>query len=129
MNEAFRRLAQTVSLWAGSPWAAMGAFAIVLVWLLSGRLFDYSDHWQLIINTGTTIITFLMVFLIQNAQNRDAKAIHLKLDELIRGVAGARTHLVNLEECTDEELEELHEEFERLQRRAGRAPATPPTSE
>jgi low affinity Fe/Cu permease len=107
----------------------MGAFAIVLLWLLSGPLFDYSDHWQLIINTGTTIITFLMVFLIQNAQNRDAKAIHLKLDELIRGVAGARTHLVNLEECTDEELDQLHAEFERLQRRSGRAPAKPPTSE
>ena len=79
-------------------------------------MFGYSDTWQLVINTGTTIITFLMVFLIQNTQNRDAKAIHLKLDELIRGVEGARTHLVDLEELSDEELERLREQFKRLRR-------------
>jgi low affinity Fe/Cu permease len=79
-------------------------------------MFHFSDTWQLVINTGTTIITFLMVFLIQNTQNRDAKAIHLKLDELIRGVKGARTGLVNLEQLSDDELEQLHEEFERIHR-------------
>ena len=79
-------------------------------------MFHYSDTWQLVINTGTTIITFLMVFLIQNTQNRDAKAIHLKLDELIRGVKGARTHLVELEELSDAELERLQEQFRRLRR-------------
>jgi low affinity Fe/Cu permease len=114
MNDGFRRLAHSVSTAAGSPWASLGAFTSVLVWLGSGPWFGYSDHWQLIINTGTTIVTFLMVFLIQNAQNRDARAIHLKLDELIRGVKGARNTLMNLENCTDEELERLREEFERL---------------
>jgi low affinity Fe/Cu permease len=79
-------------------------------------MFHYSDTWQLVINTGTTIITFLMVFLIQNTQNRDAKAIHLKLDELIRGVKGARTHLVELQELSDEELERLQEQFKRLRK-------------
>jgi len=77
-------------------------------------MFHFSDTWQLVINTGTTIITFLMVFLIQNTQNRDAKAIHLKLDELIKGVGGARTGLVNLEQLSDDELEKLHKEFARL---------------
>ena len=118
MNDFFRRLAQGVATAAGSPWASVAALVTVGVWLASGPLFDYSDRWQLIINTGTTIVTFLMVFLIQNAQNRDAKALHLKLDELIRGVQGARNHLVNLEECTDEELDRLREEFQRVQQRA-----------
>jgi low affinity Fe/Cu permease len=82
-------------------------------------MFHYSDTWQLIINTGTTIVTFLMVFLIQNTQNRDAKAIHLKLDELIKGVKGARTGLVNLEQLSDADLERLHKEFERLHESMG----------
>jgi low affinity Fe/Cu permease len=94
----------------------MGLTLIVL-WALTGPLFGYSDSWQLVINTGTTIITFLMVFLIQSTQNRDARAIHLKLDELIRGVKGARTAMVALESATDEELAELQEDFERLHRR------------
>ena len=117
MHNAFRRFAQAVSARAGSAWAFAAALALVVAWLVSGPLFGYSDHWQLIINTGTTIVTFLMVFLIQNAQNRDAKAFHLKLDELIRGVQGARTRLVNLEQCSDEELEHLQREFERLRLR------------
>jgi low affinity Fe/Cu permease len=117
VSDAFRRFAQSVSLYAGSPWATIGAFLLVLLWLASGPLFDFSDHWQLIINTGTTIITFLMVFLIQSAQNRDAKAFHLKLDELIRAVHGARTRLVSLEECSDEELTHLQAEFQRLRQR------------
>src|SRR5262245_7844323 len=117
MHDAFRRFAQAVSARAGSAWAFASALALVVVWLASGPVFGYSDHWPLIINTGTTIVTFLMVFLIQNAQNRDAKAFHLKLDELIRGVQGARTRLVSLEQCSDEELEHLQSEFERLRLR------------
>jgi low affinity Fe/Cu permease len=84
------------------------------VWAITGPIFNFSDTWQLIINTGTTIVTFLMVFLIQNTQNRDAKAIHLKLDELIKAVKGARTRLVDLEDLSDEELEKLQGEFKRL---------------
>src|SRR3989454_5843764 len=95
MNEPFRKFAQTTSKMVGSSWAFILAVLIILVWAVTGPLFHYSDTWQLVINTGTTIITFLMVFLIQNTQNRDAKAIHLKLDELIRGVKGARTNLVD----------------------------------
>jgi low affinity Fe/Cu permease len=84
-----------------------------------GPRYNYSDTWQLVINTGTTIVTFLMVFLIQNTQNRDAKAVHLKLDELLRGVRGARTGLVHLEDLSEEELTRLGEEFERVRTRAG----------
>ena len=114
LRERFRRFACSTADSMGSPWMFFLAVAIVLVWAVSGPLFGYSDSWQLIINTGTTILTFLMVFLIQNTQNRDAKAIHLKLDELIRGVEGARTRLVRLEDMTDDELAELQEQFKRL---------------
>jgi low affinity Fe/Cu permease len=114
MNEAFRKFAQTVSHWAGTSWSFILAVLIIVVWAGTGPLFGYSDTWQLVINTGTTIITFLMVFLIQNTQNRDAKALHLKLDELLKGVGGARTGLVDLEELSDEDLEALKEEFKRL---------------
>jgi low affinity Fe/Cu permease len=110
----FRRLAQQVSHVLGSAWSFLVAVAIVLVWGLTGPYFHYSDTWQLVINTSTTIVTFLMVFLIQNTQNRDAKAIHLKLDELIRGVKGARNSLVNLETMSDEELEKLQTEFQSI---------------
>jgi low affinity Fe/Cu permease len=116
MNELFRKFANAVSNIVGTPWIFIIAVLIVVVWAVSGPMFGFSDTWQLVINTGTTIITFLMVFLIQNTQNRDAKAIHLKLDELIRGVKGARTGLVNLEELSDLELENLHKEFERIHR-------------
>jgi len=114
MRELFRRFAQITSQAVGSSWAFILAVLIILVWAVTGPMFHYSDTWQLVINTGTTIITFLMVFLIQNTQNRDAKAIHLKLDELIKGVKGARTSLVNLEELSDKDLERLHKEFERI---------------
>jgi low affinity Fe/Cu permease len=102
---------------AGSPWAFLVAVLSILLWGLTGSVFHYSDTWQLVINTATTIVTFLMVFLIQNTQNRDSKAIHLKLDELLRGVKGARTSLMNLEDLSDDELERLHQEFERLRSR------------
>ncbi len=113
----FYRFAAAAAHFSGSPWAFAAALLIVLVWLASGPFFHYSDTWQLVINTGTTIITFLMVFLIQNSQNRDALAMHLKLDELIRAVKQARNSLVNLEECSDEELEELHQQFHELRER------------
>ena len=103
----------------GSSWAFILSVTLILMWALTGPMFQYSNTWQLVINTGTTIITFLMVFLIQNTQNRDAKAIHLKLDELIKGVKGARTGLVNLEQLSDAELERLQGEFERLHKSAG----------
>jgi low affinity Fe/Cu permease len=114
LRERFRRFACSTADTMGSPWMFFLAVATVIVWAVSGPMFGYSDSWQLIINTGTTILTFLMVFLIQNTQNRDAKAIHLKLDELIRGVEGARTRLVSLEDMTDDELAELQAQFKRL---------------
>ena len=119
-NEAFRKIASCAATAVGSKWAFLLSILIVVVWAATGPIFHFSDTWQLVINTGTTIVTFLMVFLIQNTQNRDAKAIHLKLDELIRGVKGARTDLVNLEEFSDEELEKLRQQFARVQTKAGR---------
>ena len=115
MKEFFRRFAAGASEAVGTPWMFMAAIAVILAWAVSGPLFGFSDTWQLVINTGTTIVTFLMVFLVQNAQNRDAKATHLKLDELLRASKGARTGLVNLEILSDEELSELQAQFERLQ--------------
>lgn len=114
MNDLFHKFAQAVSSFAGSPITFVAAVFVILVWALSGPTFGFSDTWQLIINTSTTIITFLMVFLIQNTQNRDAKAIHLKLDELLKGVKGARTGLVNIEELSDDDLEKLHQEFQQI---------------
>ena len=119
---AFQKFAQLTSSAVGSPWAFFLAVLVVIAWATTGPIFHYSDTWQLVINTGTTIVTFLMVFLIQNTQNRDAKAIHLKLDELIRAKHGARNTLVDLENCTDEELQQIEEEFKRLRHRAQRQP-------
>ena len=96
----------------------MGAVSIIVIWGLSGHVFHYSDTWQLIINTGTTIVTFLMVFLIQNTQNRDSKAIQLKLDEIIRSLSGARNRLMDLERLSDEDLQKFQDEFERLRKRS-----------
>src|SRR4051794_12025743 len=117
MREAFRQWAQRTSCTVGSPYAFLIALGIVVVWGVTGPLFGFSDTWQLVINTGTTIVTFLMVFLIQNSQNRDARAIQLKLDELLRAVSQARTDLVDLENCSDEELDRLQEQFARLRDR------------
>ena len=114
MNELFRKFAQKTSLTVGSPYTFLFAITVILIWVISGPLFGFSDTWQLIINTGTTIVTFLMVFLIQNTQNRDAKAIHLKLDELIKAIKGARNSMVDLEELSDSELKELEEEFRNI---------------
>ncbi|MFN2541299.1 MAG: low affinity iron permease family protein [Chthoniobacterales bacterium] len=118
VSDAFRIFARRSSRMLGSAWAFAGALLVILVWLITGPTFHFSDTWQLIINTGTTIITFLMVFLIQNTQNRDAKAVHLKLDEIIRALKGARNELVDLEELSDEDLAKLEGQFRRLRKRA-----------
>lgn len=116
-HENFRKFSHATAEAVGTPLAFGIALASIVLWLLSGHFFHYSDTWQLIINTGTTIITFLMVFLIQSSQNRDSKAIHLKLNELLKGVKGARTSLVDLECLSDEELEILQKEFHDLHQR------------
>jgi low affinity Fe/Cu permease len=113
-RERFRKFAHGTSQFAGSPWVFTLACLVIIGWAMTGPMFRYSDTWQLVINTGTTIVTFLMVFLIQNTQNRDTRAVHLKLDELIRALKGARNQLVNLEEMSDEELDRLQEEFQRV---------------
>src|SRR6187397_1965429 len=110
----FSRMANATAAWTGKPVAFLLAFATIVIWAVTGPIFHYSDTWQLVINTGTTIITFLMVFLIQNMQNRDAKAIHLKLDELIRAMKGARNNLVMLENLSEDELEMLERQFKRI---------------
>jgi len=120
VSDAFRVFARRSSIVLGSAWAFSGAVLVILVWILTGPTFHFSDTWQLIINTATTIITFLMVFLIQNTQNRDAKAVHLKLDEMIRALEGARNQLVDLEDLSDEELKKLEEQFQRLRQKAER---------
>ena len=117
MNQLFRKFSLAAANALGSSWMFIANVLLILVWLFAGPFFDYSDTWQLIVNTATTVFTYLAVFLIQNTQNRDATAIHLKLDELIKGVSGARTHLVNLETLTDEELSELQEEFTKLRQK------------
>jgi low affinity Fe/Cu permease len=118
VSDAFRVFARRSSRMLGSAWAFAAAVLVILVWLLTGPIFHFSDTWQLIINTATTVITFLMVFLIQNTQNRDAKAVHLKLDELIRAIKDARNELVDLEELSDEELQKLEEQFRKMRKRA-----------
>jgi low affinity Fe/Cu permease len=121
VRDAFRVFAHRSATMLGSAWAFTAAVIVILVWLLTGPIFHFSDTWQLIINTATTIITFLMVFLIQNTQNRDAKAMHLKLDELIRALKGARNQLVDLENLSDDDLKKLEEQFQRLRKRAERS--------
>jgi low affinity Fe/Cu permease len=114
MNELFRKFAAKTSQIVGSSWAFIVAVLIIVVWAATGPLFQYSDTWQLVINTGTTIITFLMVFLIQNTQNRDAKAIHLKLDEMIKATKGARNSLIDLDKLSDEQLKHLEESYKQI---------------
>jgi low affinity Fe/Cu permease len=120
VSDAFRIFARRSSAILGSAWAFAGAILIIAVWALTGPTFHFSDTWQLIINTGTTIVTFLMVFLIQNTQNRDAKAMHLKLDEIIRALKKARNELVDLEDLSDEELDKLEKQFKQLRQIAER---------
>ena len=117
----FSKIAQHASLLLGKSGAFATACGIILLWGAAGPFFGYSDTWQLIINTGTTIVTFLMVFLVQNTQNRDARALHLKLDELLRSVKAARNKLIDLENCSDEEIEHIAQQFQALRQREKRA--------
>jgi low affinity Fe/Cu permease len=119
VHEFFRKFARRSAEILGSAEVFLLAVATIVIWAALGPRYHYSDTWQLVINTATSVMTFLMVFVIQNTQNRDAKAIHLKLDELLRGVRGARTSMVRLEELTDEELTKLIQEFEQLRARHG----------
>ncbi len=112
MSNIFEHLATRVAAAAGRPWAFALALSIIVGWALSGPIFGWSDTWQLVINTGTTIVTFLMVFLIQNAQNRDAAAIQAKLDEIIRAIDGARNEFIGIEHLTEGELERIRRAVE-----------------
>ena len=109
----FRRFAQSAAEVVGSPWSFVLGVLLILLWAAMGSYFHYSDTWQLVVNTGSSIITFLMVFLIQSTQNRDARVIHMKLDELIRAVRAARTELVQMEKLTDQELDDIRTQFEK----------------
>ena len=120
---SFSELAKQASCWLGTPAAFAGACGMVVLWVLTGPLFGYSDTWQLVINTGTTIVTFLMVFLVQHTQNRDARALHLKMDELLRSVETARNRLISLESCSDQELDQIERQFLALRRREQRGKA------
>jgi low affinity Fe/Cu permease len=114
VRDGFRAVAHATACAIGSPYAFAIAVLAIVLWAVCGPAFHYSDTWQLIINTGTTVVTFLVVFMIQNTQNRDSRAIHLKLDELIRAVDAARNRLVDIEDVSDEELAQLASEFRRL---------------
>lgn len=117
-GDLFHKIAQKTSEVVGSAGAFIVAILVIVAWLLTGPIFRYSDTWQLIINTGTTIVTFLIVFLIQNTQNRDAKVMQLKLDELIRVAKHARNRLVDLEDLSEEEIKELEQEFQKIRERS-----------
>lgn len=127
MSDLFRRFSISCSNGVGSYWAFLLAMLLVLAWVISGPFFDYSDTWQLLINTVTSITTFIMVFLIQSSQNREAKATQLKLDELIRALDGARTKMVNIENLCDEDLQRLRNEFEKIGESTGMEGANPAT--
>ncbi|MET0239673.1 MAG: low affinity iron permease family protein [Sphingobium sp.] len=127
MDKFFSMVAAKIAAWAGQPAAFIIAFATIIIWGVSGPLFGWSDTWQLVINTGTTIITFLMVFLIQNAQNRDGAAMQVKLDELIRAVQGARNDFIGIEHLTDAELCQIRDVIEQSEARAGSADGSPRT--
>ncbi len=125
-GDRFGRFAASASFWLGSKWAFLCAGLIITAWVVSGPIFHYSDTWQLVINTGTTIVTFLMVFLIQNTQNRDARAINLKLDELIRAIDKARDHMMNIEKLSDVDLDVLDAQFEEMRAAGARCGSKKP---
>jgi low affinity Fe/Cu permease len=120
-NWNFSELSRRTSAALGTPIAFAIACAAVVAWLAAGPVFAFSDTWQLVINTGTTIVTFLMVFLVQHTQNRDARALHLKLDEVLRSLDAARNRLIDLENCTDEEIDQIERQFQALKRREARS--------
>jgi low affinity Fe/Cu permease len=111
---ALERVSRAVTEWVGTSWAFAAALAVIVVWAVTGPLFGFSDTWQLVVNTGTTIVTFLMVFLIQRAQNQDARAVHLKLNEIVAALQGASNRLVNVEDLTEDEVRLLHRHYARL---------------
>jgi low affinity Fe/Cu permease len=113
-EKGFHVFATNAANWVGTKWAFLIAILIIVLWLGSGPLFHYSDTWQLIINTGTTVVTFLVVFLIQNTQNRDARAIHLKLDEIIKSIDQAHNEMIDIEHLSDEELQNLSEKYQKV---------------
>ena len=117
---SFSDAARQAACLLGTPFAFGAACVVVVVWAVTGPLFGYSDTWQLVINTGTTVVTFLMVFLVQHTQNRDSRALHLKLDEVLRSLDSARNKLINLENCSDEELEKIERQFKALRMREER---------
>ncbi|MBA3961423.1 MAG: low affinity iron permease family protein [Chthoniobacterales bacterium] len=114
VDDAFHTFAKRASGTLGTPWSFVIALCIILIWGVTGPIFHFSDTWQLIINTGTTIVTFLMVFLLQNTQNRDAKNTAIKLDEIIRAMSGARNDLLDLDRLSEQELTRLNDEFQKL---------------
>jgi low affinity Fe/Cu permease len=114
LNQWLEHFSRLVTYWSGSSWAFGLAVLVIVVWLVSGPIFGFSDTWQLVINTGTTIVTFLMVFLIQRSQNKDAQAIQIKLDELLASQPGASNHLINVEDWSEDEISSLHERFAKL---------------
>ena len=114
MTQAFEKASSVATRWAGSPWAFIVAFLIIIVWILTGPIFDFSDTWQLVINTGTTIVTFLMVFLIQQSQNKDVIALHLKLNELIAANKYTSNRLIDVEDLSDAELRALKDFYIKL---------------
>ena len=121
LADGFQGFATKSSHWVGSRWAFGLAVATIVLWAVTGPYFHYSDTWQLVVNTATTVVTFLIVFLIQNTQNRDARAIHLKLDEIIRAIRPASNQMINIETLSDEELQALSDRFEKIrnQRNSG----------
>lgn len=124
LNEKFREFSRAVSIAVGSTWAAATALAVVVAWAAFGPVANYSSTWQLIINTGTTIVTFLMVFVIQSSQNRDSAALHLKLDEVLRVLRDARDEVVDLEDAPESELKNLQQEFASIREQAQAVPAS-----
>ena len=125
MPTGFRRIADVTASFVGSPWTFAANVALTMLWLMLGPLFHFSDTWQLTMNTAASQVTFLIAFLLQNTQNRDTRALQLKLDELIRSTSGARPQLINLEELDDKQLDGLKEEFERLRKRRAGTPLAP----
>jgi low affinity Fe/Cu permease len=113
-EKGFHVFATRAANWVGTKWAFLVALVIIALWLVSGPYFHYSDTWQLVINTGTTVITFLVVFLIQNTQNRDARAIHLKLDEIIKSIDQAHNEMIDIEHLSDEELQKLADKYQKV---------------
>ncbi|HXE08586.1 MAG TPA: low affinity iron permease family protein [Acidobacteriaceae bacterium] len=125
-NDRFGQFAALASGWLGSKWAFVLAILVIVVWAVTGPMFHFSNTWQLVINTGTTIVTFLMVFLIQNTQNRDAKAINLKLNELIRAIDKARNQMIDIENLSDLELDELQARYEKIKAQHAEGPPRAP---